>query len=39
MNGREAAITVDVGLGKGKATVRACDLTHGGIGITGSYRG
>ena len=38
MKGREVAITVDIGLGKGKATVWTCDLTHGYIDINGSYR-
>lgn len=34
----EVAITVDLKLGKGKATVWTCDLTHGYIDINGSYR-
>ncbi len=38
MKGREVAITVDIGLGRGKATVWTCDLTHGYIDINGSYR-
>ena len=38
MKGREVEITVDIGLGKGKATVWTCDLTHGYIDINGSYR-
>ncbi len=38
MQGREVAITVDIGLGRGKATVWTCDLTHGYIDINGSYR-
>jgi glutamate N-acetyltransferase/amino-acid N-acetyltransferase len=38
MRGREVAITVDLGLGRGKATVWTCDLTHGYIDINGSYR-
>lgn len=38
MKGREVQITVDIGLGKGKATVWTCDLTHGYIDINGSYR-
>ena len=38
MRGREIAITVDLGLGKGAATVWTCDLTHGYIDINGSYR-
>ena len=35
---REVAITIDVGVGKGKARVWTCDLTHGYIDINGSYR-
>jgi glutamate N-acetyltransferase / amino-acid N-acetyltransferase len=38
MKGREIAITVDLGIGHGKATVWTCDLTHGYIDINGSYR-
>jgi glutamate N-acetyltransferase/amino-acid N-acetyltransferase len=38
MKGREVAITVDIGLGRGKATVWTCDLTHGYIDINGAYR-
>jgi len=38
MKGREVAITVDIGLGRGKARVWTCDLTHGYININGSYR-
>jgi glutamate N-acetyltransferase/amino-acid N-acetyltransferase len=38
MKGREVNIAVDIGLGKGKATVWTCDLTHGYIDINGSYR-
>ena len=38
MRGREVEITVDLGLGRGKATVWTCDLTHGYIDINGSYR-
>ena len=38
MKGREIDIAVDMGLGKGKATVWTCDLTHGYIDINGSYR-
>ncbi|WP_019015976.1 bifunctional glutamate N-acetyltransferase/amino-acid acetyltransferase ArgJ [Elioraea tepidiphila] len=38
MKGREIHIEVDLGLGRGKATVWTCDLTHGYIDINGSYR-
>jgi len=38
MKGREIEIRVDLGLGKGEATVWTCDLTHGYIDINGSYR-
>jgi len=38
MKGREVEITVDIGLGRGKATAWTCDLTHGYIDINGSYR-
>ncbi len=38
MKGRAIAIAVDLGIGRGKATVWTCDLTHGYIDINGSYR-
>jgi glutamate N-acetyltransferase/amino-acid N-acetyltransferase len=38
MKGRNIMIDVDVGVGKGKATVYTCDLTHRYIDINGSYR-
>jgi len=38
MQGREVEIAIDIGLGRGKATVWTCDLTHGYIDINGSYR-
>jgi glutamate N-acetyltransferase/amino-acid N-acetyltransferase len=38
MKGLEVAIAVDLGLGRGKATVWTCDFTHGYIDINGSYR-
>lgn len=38
MKGREIDIAVDVGIGKGKATVWTCDLTHGYIDINADYR-
>src|SRR5205814_2189050 len=36
--GSEVTISVDVGIGKGKARVWTCDLTEGYIRINGSYR-
>jgi glutamate N-acetyltransferase/amino-acid N-acetyltransferase len=38
MKGREIHVEVDLGLGRGRATVWTCDLTHGYIDINGSYR-
>jgi glutamate N-acetyltransferase/amino-acid N-acetyltransferase len=38
MAGREIDITVDLGVGRGKATVWTCDLTHRYVDINGSYR-
>lgn len=38
MKGQEILFETDVGVGKGKATVWTCDLTHGYIDINGSYR-
>ena len=38
MKGREIEIAVDLGIGRGRATVWTCDLTHGYIDINGSYR-
>ncbi|KAF0118500.1 MAG: glutamate N-acetyltransferase / amino-acid N-acetyltransferase [Rhodospirillaceae bacterium] len=38
MQGRHIVIEVDVGVGRGKATVWTCDLTHSYIDINGSYR-
>ena len=38
MKGEELSVSVDIGLGEGKATVYTCDLTHGYIDINGSYR-
>jgi glutamate N-acetyltransferase / amino-acid N-acetyltransferase len=38
MKGREVDIAIDIGLGRGRATVWTCDLTHGYIDINGSYR-
>jgi len=36
--GQKVEIAVDLALGKGKARVWTCDLTHGYIDINGSYR-
>jgi glutamate N-acetyltransferase/amino-acid N-acetyltransferase len=36
--GREVKVAIDVGVGRGSATVWTCDLTHGYIDINGSYR-
>jgi glutamate N-acetyltransferase/amino-acid N-acetyltransferase len=38
MKGSEIAIAVDVGVGKGRARVWTCDLTHGYIDINADYR-
>jgi glutamate N-acetyltransferase/amino-acid N-acetyltransferase len=38
MAGRDIHVTVDLGVGRGKATVWSCDLTHRYIDINGSYR-
>jgi len=38
MAGREILIEVDVGVGRGRATVWTCDLTHGYIDINADYR-
>lgn len=38
MCGSEIRIAVDIGLGRGRATVWGCDLTHGYVDINGSYR-
>lgn len=38
MKGREILIEVDIGIGRGKATVWTCDLTHGYIDINADYR-
>jgi glutamate N-acetyltransferase/amino-acid N-acetyltransferase len=38
MKGREIVIEADVGVGRGKARVWTCDLTHRYIDINGSYR-
>lgn len=38
LRGREIDIGVDLGLGRGRATVWTCDLTHGYISINADYR-
>jgi glutamate N-acetyltransferase/amino-acid N-acetyltransferase len=38
MKGRDIVIDIDVGVGRAKATVWTCDLTHAYIDINGSYR-
>ncbi len=38
IKGREIAIAIDVGIGKGRARVWTCDLTHGYIDINAAYR-
>ena len=38
MKGQEVEIAVDVGVGRGTATVWTCDLTHGYISINADYR-
>ena len=38
MNGAEIELVVDVGVGRGRATVWTCDLTHGYIAINADYR-
>jgi glutamate N-acetyltransferase / amino-acid N-acetyltransferase len=38
MQGQELLIGVDLGLGRGKATMWTCDLTHAYIDINADYR-
>ena len=38
MRGGEIRIAVDLGLGRGRAQVWGCDLTHGYVDINGAYR-
>jgi glutamate N-acetyltransferase/amino-acid N-acetyltransferase len=38
VSGREVAVGVDLGLGRGNARIWTCDLTEGYIRINGSYR-
>ena len=38
LKGQDITIEVDLGLGRGRATVWTCDLTHGYIAINADYR-
>ncbi len=38
LKGREVGIAVDLGIGRGRARVWTCDLTHGYIAINADYR-
>jgi glutamate N-acetyltransferase/amino-acid N-acetyltransferase len=38
IKGSDVVIDIDLGIGRGRATVWTCDLTHGYIDINGSYR-
>ena len=38
MRGQEITFDIDVGVGRGRATVWTCDLTHGYIDINADYR-
>jgi len=38
IKGTDIVIDIDLGIGRGRATVWTCDLTHGYIDINGSYR-
>ncbi|MFQ6018190.1 MAG: bifunctional glutamate N-acetyltransferase/amino-acid acetyltransferase ArgJ, partial [Kiloniellaceae bacterium] len=38
MTGRDITVEVDLGIGRGRATVWTCDLTHGYIDINAEYR-
>jgi glutamate N-acetyltransferase/amino-acid N-acetyltransferase len=38
MKGTDILFEIDIGVGRGKATVWTCDLTHAYIDINGSYR-
>ena len=38
LKGRDIDVAVDIGLGRGRATVWTCDLTHGYIDINADYR-
>jgi len=38
MRGQEVTFDIDVGVGRGRATVWTCDLTHGYVDINADYR-
>ena len=38
MKGSDIELAADVGVGRGRATVWTCDLTHGYIDINADYR-
>lgn len=38
MKGQELEISVDLGLGEGRAVIYTCDLTHGYVAINADYR-
>ena len=38
VSGSEVSVAVDLALGKGRARIWTCDLTHGYLDINGSYR-
>ena len=38
LKGQDIDVSVDLGLGDGRATVWTCDLTHGYISINADYR-
>ena len=38
LEGQDVDMTVDLGMGDGRATVWTCDLTHGYIDINADYR-
>ena len=38
MEGRDISIEIDLGVGRGRASVWTCDLTHGYIDINADYR-
>jgi glutamate N-acetyltransferase/amino-acid N-acetyltransferase len=38
IKGRDVSIAIDVGVGRGRARVWTCDLTHGYIDINAAYR-